>query len=254
MKEIIFQPAISPFIVINGAVQWLMYYFYSNTDMNKTVKKILVVLPVLVLSFFFFKDNYRDEYRQAGARRLVLFSITVLLLFAWITVSILKRTQDSFWQILLQSSFFVYVFMVLTLTGYFILFRELSYQSWWQQMLHRVERRDHVNLQLFKIFSIYKLTDKQIFGNFIMLLPMGVYLPVLYKRLAGFFPVLVSGFLLSVSIELLQLATSFRSADADDVLLNTSGACAGFIFYKTFSLLYQHNVYSKANEMSHNNS
>jgi glycopeptide antibiotics resistance protein len=67
-----------------------------------------------------------------------------------------------------------------------------------------------------------------------MLLPLGVYLPLLYTRLRkaySIFAVLLICFLVSVGIELLQLATSYRSADIDDVILNTLGGCTGFIIY-----------------------
>ena len=131
-----------------------------------------------------------------------------------------------------QSSFYVYVFMVLTLTGYFILFKEISSHDWWGKLNSRIERRDHVNLKLFEVFKIYKLTDLQVVGNFIMLLPMGIYLPLLYKKLRSFFPVLFACFGVSLLIEFLQLATRYRSADVDDLLLNTAGAIVGFAIYK----------------------
>jgi len=205
--------------------------------MNRIVKKILVVLPVLILTFLFLKANYRDEYRHAGVKRLFLFLLTILILYTSILYFVAKRKQNSLWQVLLQSSFFVYVFMVLTLTGYFILFRELTYNGWWQRMLMRIERRDHVNLELMEIFRIYNLTDKQILGNFVMLLPLGIYLPLLYKKISGFIPVLLVSLLVAILIEVLQLATSFRSVDIDDVLLNTTGAVFGFILYKIVSSL-----------------
>jgi glycopeptide antibiotics resistance protein len=157
-----------------------------------------------------------------------------------------KRKQNSFWQVVLQSSFFVYVFMVLTLTGYFILFRELTYNEWWERMLMRIERRDHVNFDLMEIFRIYKITDKQILGNFVMLLPLGIYLPLLYKNLSGFIPVLLVSLLVAILIEVLQLATSFRSVDIDDVLLNTTGAVIGFILYKIISSLIKPTATVKA--------
>jgi glycopeptide antibiotics resistance protein len=72
-----------------------------------------------------------------------------------------------------------------------------------------------------------------------MLLPLGIYLPLLYKKLrklSGFFTVLLISFLVSVGIELLQLATNYRSTDVDDVILNTSGACAGFFLYQLIKL------------------
>jgi glycopeptide antibiotics resistance protein len=101
----------------------------------------------------------------------------------------------------------------------------------------RIERKDHVNLELFKIFSIYKISNTQIIGNLVMLLPLGIYLPFLYKRISGFFGVALIAFLVACTIEGLQLITSFRSADVDDILLNTLGACIGFLAYKFFQLL-----------------
>ena len=97
-----------------------------------------------------------------------------------------------------------------------------------------------------EIFKIYKITDKQILGNFVMLLPLGIYLPLLYKNLSGFIPVLLVSLLVAILIEVLQLATSFRSVDIDDVLLNTTGAVIGFILYKIISSLLKPTATEKA--------
>jgi glycopeptide antibiotics resistance protein len=200
--------------------------------MIKNLKKILALLPVMVLTILLLKGGYRDEYRHAPMKRLLLFTITIGILYCWFLIMAVRRKQDGFWDWLILSSFFVYIFMVLSLTGYFILFREISYSGWWQNMVRRIERRDHVNFQLFEIFRIYQLSDKQVIGNFIMLLPLGIYLPLLYKRLSAFIPVFFVCLFTSVFIELLQLVTSFRSVDVDDVLLNTSGACVGYLLYR----------------------
>jgi glycopeptide antibiotics resistance protein len=69
-----------------------------------------------------------------------------------------------------------------------------------------------------------------------MLLPLGIFLPLLYRRISNFFLLLLVSFLVSTTIELLQLITSFRSADVDDVFLNTLGACIGFLIYKLITL------------------
>lgn len=209
--------------------------------MAKIVKKILVLIPVLIVTILFLKANYRDEYRQAPTKRLLLFAITIFILYGWFLLMTVRRKQESFWDGLILASFFVYVFMVLTLTGYFILFREISYHGWWENMLRRIERRDHVNFQLMEIFRIYKLSDKQIVGNFIMLFPLGIYLPLLYKRISGFLPVLLTSLLVAIVIELLQLATSFRSVDIDDVLLNTTGAIVGWFVYQMVRLMFRQN-------------
>ena len=107
-------------------------------------------------------------------------------------------------------------------------------------MNQRVETHDRVNLEPFKTIDIYQTWGKQILGNFVMLLPLGIYLPLIYKRLRkayNFFPVLLICFLVSVGIELLQLATSYRSADIDDVILNTLGGGAGFLIYQLIKVI-----------------
>lgn len=206
--------------------------------MKNSVKKILILLPVVILGLFFFKANYRDEYLHAGSKRLLLFAVSVALLYMAFAIVVFKKKQENFLQAIIQSSFFVYLFMVLGLTGYFILFREISYHDWWAKMLRRIERRDHVNLQLFEVFRIYKWSDKQVLGNFVMLLPLGIYLPLLSKKMTGFVPVLFFVLFTATLIELLQLATSFRSVDVDDVLLNTSGAILGYLIYRFAILIW----------------
>jgi glycopeptide antibiotics resistance protein len=146
----------------------------------------------------------------------------------------IRRKQNDFLEITVQASFFIYVFAVLQLTGYFILFKEISSHDWWDKINDRIIRHDRVNFEPFKTIDIYQTFGKQILGNFVMLSPLGIYLPLFYTRLRkaySFFAVLLICFLVSASIELLQLATSYRSADIDDVILNTLGGGTGFIIY-----------------------
>jgi glycopeptide antibiotics resistance protein len=205
--------------------------------MGGFVKKLLVLLPVVMLGVFYLHDHY-DTYQHVRSKRLLFLGLTLLLLYGWIFLEVLIRKQKTFFQIAAQSSFYVYIFMVLTLTGYFILFREVSAHDWWHKMMVRIDRKDHVNFRLFQIFKIYKISSTQIVGNLIMLLPLGIYLPLLYKKLSNFFVVVLVSLFVSSFIELLQLVTSYRSADVDDVLLNTVGAAAGFLIYKILILLF----------------
>ena len=202
--------------------------------MNTTLKKLIVVLPVLIVSLFYFRVLYPESYSGASFKRVAGLVLTILLLFGWIVFVTIRSKQNNFLQVTVQASFFVYIFAVLQLTGYFILFKEISSHDWWDKMNHRIDTHDHVNLQPFKTIDIYQTLGKQIVGNFVMLLPLGIYLPLLYTRLRkaySFFAVLLICFLVSVCIELLQLATSYRSTDIDDVILNTLGGGVGFIIY-----------------------
>ena len=197
----------------------------------KNAKKIMVFVPVLIVSSIFLGIHYFHQYLHTTPKRLVALNIAILLFYAWIVIGILRRRQDSFIDVLLQSSFYVYIFSVLTLTGYFILFNQVSAHNWWHKMLERVNRRDGVNLQPLVFMKGHHLLSYEVIGNFIMLLPLGIYLPLLYRKIKGFFSVTLVAMLVSVSIELMQLATSVRVTDIDDVILNTAGASLGFIIY-----------------------
>jgi glycopeptide antibiotics resistance protein len=199
--------------------------------MSGWTKKFFVLLPVVVLGIFYLYDHY-STYRHVRNSRLLLLALSLLLLYGWMLLEVLTRRQPDFFRMAIQAGFYVYIFMVLTLTGYFILFREVSAHGWWHKMMVRINHRDHVNLQLFKMFKIYKVLSKQIIGNFMMLLPLGIFLPLLYKRITSLFLVLIISLVISTTIELLQLITSFRSADVDDIFLNTLGACTGYLIYK----------------------
>src|SRR6187551_1822685 len=208
--------------------------------MNTTLKKLIVILPVMVVSLFYFRVLYHESYSGSSFKRVAGLAISILLLFGWIVFVTIRRKQNNFLQVVVQASFFVYIFAVLQLTGYFILFKEISSHDWWDKMNQRIETHDRVNLEPFKTIDIYQTWGKQILGNFIMLLPLGIYLPLIYKGLRkayNFFVVLLICFFVSVGIELLQLATSYRSADIDDVILNTFGGGAGFLIYQLFKVI-----------------
>lgn len=87
---------------------------------------------------------------------------------------------------------------------------------------------------------------RQFFGNIIMFMPVGILMPLIFKRTKRFFWMLLGGFLFALSIETLQLVLCFagmclRSFDVDDLILNTFGAMLGYIVY----LIAFHKKYKK---------
>ena len=155
--------------------------------MSSIFKKVLVLLPVVLLGLIYLYDHAL-LFDRLSNKRLLFLAVSFFFLYGWIFLETFLRKQYAYFDIAAQASFFIYVFMILVLTGYFTLFREIASEDWWQKMMSRIERRDHVNLKLFQIFRIYENTDTQIFGNLIMLLPLGIYIPLLYPRLSHLFP------------------------------------------------------------------
>lgn len=88
------------------------------------------------------------------------------------------------------------------------------------------------------ILIVLERNPIQLFGNILLLLPLGVILPILKKKLFGIRYILIVGFLTSLTIESIQLLMSlsigvpFRVFDIDDLICNTFGAILGYIIIK----------------------
>lgn len=75
-------------------------------------------------------------------------------------------------------------------------------------------------------------------GNVALFLPLGILLPLTFDRFDSLKRVLAIAFCVSLSIETIQFFSRFigsaRAVDIDDVLLNTLGACLGFLLFRIF--------------------
>ena len=68
-------------------------------------------------------------------------------------------------------------------------------------------------------------------GNFAMFIPTGIMVPLIYKKFNTFGKVPLFGFLMSLTIEILQLPFAVRASDVDDLILNTAGCMVGYGIY-----------------------
>ncbi|OBR63640.1 hypothetical protein A7K91_06775 [Paenibacillus oryzae] len=75
---------------------------------------------------------------------------------------------------------------------------------------------------------------KNLFGNIILFIPIGVFMPLLNKKLRASIPVITWCALLILIVELVQLLTKRGSFDVDDIILNTLGAWIGLMLVRPF--------------------
>ncbi len=90
-----------------------------------------------------------------------------------------------------------------------------------------------VNLVPFRWFPEHifgSVTFKNIFGNFALFIPFGMFVSLLSERLK-FVKSLGLGFALSFAYEALQYIFAIGATDIDDLILNTLGAVAGYLIY-----------------------
>ena len=141
-------------------------------------------------------------------------------------------------RIIFNVSFIVYLIVLM-----FLLFLNSRNYFWMQDMSLLNYFKQTTNLVPFKTISTYikalfdqtmniDIPIKNLVGNLIMFLPMGIYLPTFIKKLkrVGLFS--LSMFSLLVIIEVLQLLTRRGSLDIDDFILNMFGALLGLSLWK----------------------
>jgi glycopeptide antibiotics resistance protein len=74
------------------------------------------------------------------------------------------------------------------------------------------------------------------YGNVALFMPLGILLPLISTRFQSLKRMLLLALCVSLTIETLQFVLRFvgnpRAVDIDDVILNTLGACVGYVIYR----------------------
>lgn len=84
---------------------------------------------------------------------------------------------------------------------------------------------------------------KQVGGNILLGMPFGFLAPLIWKKRNTFLRILVAGFWFSFAIEAsqffisLMLGYTYRQADVDDIILNSTGVALGYFCLKLSKLL-----------------
>lgn len=75
-------------------------------------------------------------------------------------------------------------------------------------------------------------------GNVVILIPMGVLLPVMFRPMRHFWLFLPLAALVCVGVEYIQWLTATGIADVDDSILNFAGAAAGYFAARVCQITY----------------
>ena len=81
------------------------------------------------------------------------------------------------------------------------------------------------------MFDVYDGWKTNLFGNIAMFVPVGIFLPMCFKKPDNIRKTVLAGFCCSLFIEISQLPFFDRLTDADDLILNTLGALIGAGIY-----------------------
>lgn len=103
----------------------------------------------------------------------------------------------------------------------------------------------HINLEPFA----YMFSDgRSSLLNVVLFLPLGFFLPSLWKTEFPLWKTILFGFITSFVIELLQIFT-YRATDVNDLMTNTAGTIIGWTIAKSCSFLFRDLPGSKSKDI-----
>jgi glycopeptide antibiotics resistance protein len=119
--------------------------------------------------------------------------------------------------------------------------RHFEEQSNSQMIKNGIKRANFIPFASLKYFySVRRRVGyvlKNVLGNIIGFIPLGILLPFLFRNLNSAWKTIVAVFLISLAFETTQLVFNLGIFDVDDLLLNTLGGAIGYLVF-AFSLRY----------------
>lgn len=121
------------------------------------------------------------------------------------------------------------------------------YSNMLDELYFRIHFKQQLNLIPFKTIKLYfrnfNYYNKEfwinIIGNIVIIIPYGIFLPMLWQKFRSFWRIALACLLLPVFIEIVQLFVG-RTTDVDDVILNFTGGMIGAVLFKIISLIHNH--------------
>jgi len=118
--------------------------------------------------------------------------------------------------------FFIYFLMVINLTLF-------------KQAYLKLEFNGGIHVNLIPFVETIKMVEGHalynVVGNILLFVPLGLFIPLLFKTENKLYKIAWYGFVFSLLIEVLQLLTPTNITDVDDLIFNTLGAIIGYFLY-----------------------
>ena len=136
-----------------------------------------------------------------------------------------------------QILFAVYIIFVLKVIIFKYSYEHLQsiMDTWSKEVI--LEGLDSANFTLFRTINMYIVyadrlnSFENLVGNVVVFMPLGMFLPWIWRRFRNFADTFLAAFLFSLSIEIFQLFSAFGAFDVDDILLNCAGSIIGYLIY-----------------------
>ena len=210
--------------------------------MKKKMSNVLYIIAGLFGIVYLIGELIPNFNLSEFGRLFLLCGSCLFLYFGGVLLSKIKRNNKPM-KINLWIFFVLYIILLVTLTLFDSMWGRngLSFINWFSDEFIYFLKHS-INLIPFKTIiefakefnSMYSSRTilLNLFGNFIALMPMAFFLPLLFKKQNKFKNFFVTILLIVFGIELIQLLTASGRFDIDDIILNVSGATLMYFILK----------------------
>lgn len=208
------------------------------------VSSIIMYVTAILILLFYSIMTFRFRFTEIS-RLILLCGSCVFLYFGGFFLSKYLNNNKPM-KINLWIYFILYIILLLTLTLFDPMYgRSFSIVNWSKELFNKYINNSfniipfHTIIDYISKFnSLYdtKTIMVNLLGNLIALMPMAIFLPLLFKK-----PKKLKNFLLTIviivlGIEIVQFLTLTGSCDIDDIILNVTGAIIAYIIFKVNSI------------------
>lgn len=199
------------------------------------MRKIINIISLIIMSIVYIYLLFICKLGSAHLKELkyvYILAIPCLMVFLSSLLTNKKKNKS-------QNLYFYLVSYLVVLSG-FAFSNARTSSSWITNHIY------HYNYNLIPFKSIIELLNTplspmfaiyNILGNFLMLTPLAIILPLINKKFQNtkYFLLTISG--LTLLIELLQFISNVGSFDIDDIILNILGAFIAYLIFKKLKFL-----------------
>jgi len=221
--------------------------------MKNNIYKLLIII-FYILSFFCLLLVFKFNINITRVN-LILFFMSCFLIYlsGYILVKKLNFNKKIL-RLNLILYFIIYTFIIIKFTLFEQVFgRNGLVIANWNRELLKIYADNYFNIVPLKTIKLFiegylngyvtfKSFTINILGNIFILIPYGVFIPSIFKKINKFYKFLILMIVLVLSIEILQFVTRSGSCDIDDLILNLLGASIGYLIYK---IKYIRKMFSK---------
>lgn len=160
--------------------------------------------------------------------------IVAILIIIWAVyriIVLIKSKEKNILREVVINIFFIYFLILINLTICKMDMLEIRFQH--KFYINYIPFIETINMFKDNFMGIGNAIYNVV-GNILLFVPLGFFIPLLFKKKNKIINIALYGFYASLAIELIQLLTAINFTDIDDIIFNTLGAVLGFFTYNVF--------------------